>query len=451
MAAEVEVVAGDNQRVAVAFGSSVRLLAAILGVLRTGRSVVLVNTGLPLDAIRINLEDAAVKAMLYDDDQSHLAKMVRSSVAAPKLALPTMLEMPLTKRGPGDEWGVIYSSGTTGVPKGIERDYESIVTELVGWCLELGLTRQSRFYIGRPIYYTGGLVLALATLLVAGSVILNEYQIGDSVEDVWRDYQLTLERYPIDFAFFIPDQLRGFLRVAAGQQPRSARTILTMGGPISGAEKTQVTTAFSCDLVESWGNTESLGTITDPADVHIRPNSIGHPFLTDEMCVVDEECCVVAPGVLGRLAGGMSAGFLRYSNRPKDTALVRRNSLIISEDIGYQDENGFFYIRGRSQDCVVLLDGSTVFLQDLEQELRKLPMIRDCSIVAKPGTNGETRFLVALVLAGSQEDGAWDDAVRQQLRSRIALERIRILDELPRLPSGKINRPAIEQEFDRTI
>lgn len=451
MAAEIEAVAPDTSRVALAVGSKIRLLAAILGVLRTGRSVVLVHTGLPLDAIRINLQDAAVKAMLYDESQSHLAKLVSASAVAPKSALPASSVALLKKQAPSDEWGVIYSSGTTGVPKGIERDHESIVTELVGWCLELGLTRHSRFYIGRPIYYTGGLVLALATLLVAGTVILNDYQSDDSEEEVWRDYQHTLKGFSIDFAFFIPEQLRGFLRVAAGQRPRSARTILTMGSLITGAEKGQVTTAFSCDIVESWGNSESLGTITDPEDVRVRPESIGRPFLTDELFVVDEECRPVKPGLLGKLAGSESAGFLRYCNRPEDTNLAKRDELIISDDIGFQDESGFFYIRGRSQDRVLLADGSTVFVQELEQIVRELPMVQDCAIVAKPGNSGEARFLLAVVLVAPQQDRAWENVLHQQLQPRIAVERIQVFEELPRLPSGKINRPAIEQEFDRAI
>jgi acyl-coenzyme A synthetase/AMP-(fatty) acid ligase len=241
-----------------------------------------------------------------------------------------------------------------------------MVTELIGWSLELGLTRHTRFYIGRPIYYTGGLVLALATLLVAGTVVLNDYQSDDSAEEVWKDYQRALEEVSIDFAFFIPEQLREFLRFAAGQRPRTARTILTMGSPITGPEKEQVIRAFDCELVESWGNSESLGTITDPEDVHVRPDSIGRPFLTDEMCIVDEEFRLLRSNLSGRLAGSENAGFLRYSNRPDETNLAKRNELIISEDIGFQDEDGFFYIKGRAQYCVVLPDGSTVFLEDLE-------------------------------------------------------------------------------------
>jgi acyl-CoA synthetase (AMP-forming)/AMP-acid ligase II len=105
MAAEVKGIALNTPRVAIAVGSKIRLLAAIIGVLRTGRSVVLVNTHLPLDAIRVNLQDAAVKAMLYDESNPHIANLVSSSVAAPKSVLPASSAVPLQRREPGDEWG----------------------------------------------------------------------------------------------------------------------------------------------------------------------------------------------------------------------------------------------------------------------------------------------------------------------------------------------------------
>src|SRR5207248_99335 len=76
---------------------------------------------------------------------------------------------------PNDEWGIVFSSGTTGPSKAIERNHYSMVTEHLGWCLELQLRRRTPFYIGRPVFYTGGLVLALSTLTVCGCVIVDDF------------------------------------------------------------------------------------------------------------------------------------------------------------------------------------------------------------------------------------------------------------------------------------
>ena len=451
MAVHVESIAVGQPRVAVAFHSKIDLLAGILGVLRTGRSVVLLNAGLSSDVLRVNLQDTAVQSVLHDGSVSQLS--VIDNLAPPVLSVTDSgdhsVVTSIVQRSPDDEWGVLFSSGTTGVPKGIERSHESMVTEFIGWCLELGLTRATRFYIGRPIYYTGGLVLALATLLVGGTTVLNDYERDDSFDESWRDFQETLSESVIDHAFFIPDQLRRFLKLHAAAD-LTAQTILTMGAPITGAEKQAIATRFGCKVVESWGNSESLGTITDPEDVDLRPDSIGRPFLTDEMWVVNDEYRPVPAHELGRLAGSETAGFLKYSNRPQETELAKHNEMIISEDIGYVDEQGFFYVRGRSQDCVTLSDGSTIFVQSVERQLRGLPNIQDCCVlVGSP--DGMVKFYVALVPTKNSNVPMSFDEMRQQLDERIASNvEFRVYETLPRLPAGKIDRTAILKTFDST-
>ena len=134
-----------------------------------------------------------------------------------------------------------------------------------------------------------------------------------------------------------------------------SETILSMGASISGEEKIKASHVLRSKVVESWGNSESLGTITEPDDLQTRPNSIGRPFLTDELYVLIEDQKMAKPGETGRLAGSEVEGFLKYSKRPKETCLVKRSGMIISDDMGYTDTDGYFYILGRLQDCVVLL------------------------------------------------------------------------------------------------
>ena len=232
-----------------------------------------------------------------------------------------------------------------------------MITEIMGWCLELPLTRQSVFYIGRPLFYTGGLVLALASLFVGATLIVNDYHDDSDADEVWSDFEQHLLAHEVDWAFFVPDQLRAFTRL--GRAPkRAATTILVMGAPISGDEKRKARDTLGSQIVESWGNSESLGTITEPRDLDLRPDSVGRPFLTDELWVVDETLTPCAPNERGRIAGGETAGFEEYSSRPEATLEVKRKKLIISDDIGYTDECGYFYVTGRDQD--ILLRGNTL-------------------------------------------------------------------------------------------
>ncbi len=443
------------ERVGIAVSGKLDFLVSLVAVLRCGRSAVILNIGLPDDAIRTNINEADVRAIVYDRKCKRVAEMVPGPVVH-QLDVREVLDSfdgspakftAHAARIRSDEWGVLFSSGTTGIPKGISRDHDSIITELLGWCLELPLSRSDCFYIGRPAFYTGGLVLSVATLLVAGSVVLNDFENDDSPQEVWQDYQRTLRTQKISWAFFIPDQVRAFMRFVRNEEthPLAAGTVLLMGAAISGPEKIAAHEVLKSEVVESWGNSESLGTITDPEDLYIRPFSVGRPFVTDEMCIVDEQCNPVSPGEHGRIAGGQEGGFQGYCGQPEATSRVRQKKLIISEDMGYVGEDGYIYVCGRVQDFV-RIRGETVFLSAIESRIRTKYPERDVCVVAHEA-EGEDIELVGVIQRQSQQSSdvgllaAFNDAVRPTER----LDRLVVVDFLPRVPSGKIDRVALQK------
>jgi len=427
-------------RVAVACGSKYDLLVAILATLRAGKGVVLLNTGLSDETLRTNLIDAEVQVLLHDFSSEKAPNLVRQSggrlITMPGLANEVAMALPV--REPKDEWGVLYSSGTTGPPKGIERDQDSMVTEFIGWIMELGLTRHTTFFIGRPIYYTGGLVLAAATLLVGGTIVIDDLQDENDSEQAWGSLVNTLQDNEVDWAFFIPDQLRSFLKTKRDLSlPRIPKNVLAMGGPISGQEKLAISQLLRCNVIESWGNSESLGTITEAEDLNIRPNSIGRPFVCDDLSIVDEKLRPLEPGEHGRIAGGIEAGFARYSNRPEATHEARREGLIISEDYGFQDDEGYFYILGRLSDNIVR-NGTSIFLSQIEARIRSDSQIKECCVTST-GDEGSIQ-IVAIVSPIAQTDA---EAIRTRVNATLPdseqIDRV-LLMEIPRVPSGKIDR-----------
>jgi len=192
VANKIEVQGVKSERVGIAVRSKLNLLVSIVGVLRASKSAVILNTGLPIDALEINVTDTELSALIFDHDQASLARLPAFEKGSLLNVGHAMLSVDpkarvyhiRTVRQPADEWGVVFSSGTTGVPKGIERDQNSMITELLGWCIELQLNRNTIFYIGRPIHYTGGLVLSLATLLVGGGICINDFKRDDDPDDV---------------------------------------------------------------------------------------------------------------------------------------------------------------------------------------------------------------------------------------------------------------------------
>jgi acyl-coenzyme A synthetase/AMP-(fatty) acid ligase len=454
ISAEMVKINSTNERVGIAIKQKFQLLVAIIAALKIGKSAVLLNTELTDDKLRVNLQDAAVSFLVRDDQNVRVEELLpptqKNQVLNVSLLATSTSQHPLKRaleRRPEDEWGVLFSSGTTGPPKGIERSHDSMVTEFLGWCLELGLTRDTCFYISRPIFYTGGLVLAFSTLLLGGRIIINEYIDGNNPNEVWADYQKTLSSHSVSWAFFIPDQIRAFLAILKDMDSSvtGANNILVMGARIYGEEKIEARRRLSSRIVESWGNSESLGTITDPEDLDERPNSIGRPFLTDELYILDENGRPLGPHKMGRIAGNEEAGFHQYCNRPIETSLARQNKLIVSEDIGYIDEKGFFYISARQQECV-LIRGETVLLPDVESKIKKHNAVVDCCVVATE-TGGDLIELVAVLEISSSSKIANRELLQQfnnSLSESEALTDLLIVNELPHVPSGKINRAEVE-------
>ena len=449
--------APDATRVAVTARAKSDLLTGLIGVLRAGKSVVVLNPGLPDHAIRTNLSDCEVSVLIHDAAHANIAGLIAPTGTALNFQQPLQASFNtqnilagIQPRKPNDEWGVLFSSGTTGTPKGIERDHESIVTELLGWCLELGLTRHSSFYIGRPVFYTGGLVLSLATLLVSGTVFLPDQTDDNDATEAWTRYQEVAASRQLEWAFFLPDQIRAFCRLAEASREHihSARSILVMGAPISGDEKVTAARVLQSIIVESWGNSESLGTITDPEDVETRPNSIGRPFLTDELCIVDEDGSPVPPQQVGRLAGSQDAGFSRYSSQPGETARIKRNNLIISDDVGCMDADGYFYVRGRVQDWI---RGRTshVFTPEVESKLKTHASVENCCVVGLPTPDGDFQLVAAVVVSADKvpDPALLEFQLNKHLGSDRPLDRVVIFKTLPRLPSGKVDKLAVAERI----
>ena len=448
LASSVQLLPPEHRRIAVACGNDLSLLTSILAVVRAGRSAVIIPRNLEPEPLAYCLANAAVLAAIADSRSDSTTSL--QTVMGPKGIvidyatddITNTPSPPTTGSLPADsEWAVFYSSGTTGLPKGIVRDHYSVVVELLGWCLELSLNQNHTFLVGRPVYYTGGLLIALSALLMGSTLVLEPSL-------TWSTYQDVLREQHIHFTFLIPSQLRQFVLEAKECQPSilSADTILLLGEPISGDEKLEARSVLRSAIVESWGNSESLGTITRPEDLDCAPDSIGRPFLTDEMYIVSENGEPLPPGEVGYIAGSQDAAFSEYCANPEATGQALRNNMVVSEDLGYVDDSGLFYIEGRKNE-VIEIDGQHLSLVHLENRIRRDGLVRDICIACLPNPTGPAELGAAVVPL--EPDNVPPDAAAI-LRSIVShlppgthIKTLVTLPSLPKTPTGKIIRHAV--------
>ncbi|MDP2815461.1 MAG: class I adenylate-forming enzyme family protein, partial [Rectinemataceae bacterium] len=337
-------------------------------------SLIVVNPKLPEPELAQMLTENGAKHLVCDTSALALAQGAAKVVTGlrPPIALSTasttVLEHDYLQRWkldsregkPEDEWGLVFSSGSTGVPKGIVQSHLGVISESLAWCIELELRRDTRFFVGRPLFYTGGLALTFACHTVGSTVVIADGDDNDP-DATLSGLEAAAKIGKIDWVFFVPEQARSILRLRkTWQYPGNPASILLMGSKTSGEEKQSLGKLFSATVVESWGNSEGLGTITSREDLALRPDSIGRSFIGEHVLVVDENCEPVPARTVGRIAGTESTMFTEYAGAPDVTASTKRSGLVLSGDVGYRDHDGYLYILGRTDDVARLKDGNWI-------------------------------------------------------------------------------------------
>lgn len=442
------------KRIAVASESKYIFLVLLLGILKNAKSAVLINPKLNDETLKICLKETNVNLLITDKLEKKFNNFMNTlNFIEYKKDISNFNFSVISNDHPivtgKQEWGVFYSSGTTGIPKGIVRNHYSIVTELLGWVIELQLTTSTHFYIGRPIFYTGGLVLALATLLAGGSICIDNHI-------TWENYQNHLHKHKVNHSFFVPRQLMEYVDSVenSGKTPRKSDCIVVMGDKITGNEKIRANKILGSNIIESWGNSEGLGTITKIDDLKDRPNSIGRPFITDKMFIVDEKDKKLSPLKIGRLAGDIEAGFDHYCSRPNSTKKAIKKSLLISEDIGYVDVDGYYYIEGR-YDSFISDGKSYLSLHKIEKEIVEKFQINDCIIVKIKEQKKTFEIACAILNDKIENQNNLLDKIKRNIQEIISdfnnninvMIKIKIFKSFPQTASGKINRFELTHTF----
>ena len=439
---------GRQSPIGILVADKSKFIAAICATLAEGHAPALVNLSLEPQILKSMILDAGCNALLVDAETENPAKTQLDHI--PKVSVPNFggndckinCHPPVEERLVDDVWGIIYSSGTTGTPKGIIRSDLSVLTELVGWCLELPITRDSIAFIGRPVYYTGGLVLTAATLLVGGSVIL---------PNLWsvEGYRSFMATNVVDFAFLIPDQVRELVqhRQKDAIPWASPRRILTMGAPMPEDLKQSVLEVLQCEYIESWGNSEGLGTITSEHDARLRPSSIGRPFLSDDLFAVDDYATLLPTGTIGRIAGRADSVLTRYQNREDlDRALIH-DQMVISEDLGYVGNDGYLYLVGRVNQRIVR-NGDPIFGTDIENTIIGINNVHEVAVIGvSDPLEGEVPIAVVALKPGASKDPEILSRINSKLLPQQRLANVYFLSDLPRNAAGKVDYRALKEQI----
>ena len=455
-----------GDRVGIVMSNGLPMLHALFGTLAAGAACVPINLSVSDDAAVSMLRDADIAALVATDDQvGRLANRLGE--------LPDGLRLLLTETPPDSRWqgladfmadrsgsypgvtiadeapiNIIYSSGTTGLPKGIVHSHRG----RLDWAYDLGLAL--RYHGGARTLLTIGLysniswVSMLCTLLAGGTLVLHRR--FDA-----RDFLDTVRQERVTHTSMVPIQFQRVLEALDKQRDSlaSMQAMMSCGSPLREELKRKIFEAFPCGIIELYGLTEGIITTLDPEDAEGRWSSVGKPLLGTDIRIVDDAGQEVSAGESGEVVSRgriTMPGYWQRDDANAEASLVDEAGVqwIRSGDIGKLDGEGFLYIVDRKKD-MILSGGQNIYPQDIEAVLVQHPAVNDVAVIGAPSTRwGETPIALVVAEPGQKQDPPeLLDWANQHLGKQQRLADVLLVDSLPRNPNGKILKRELRGDY----
>jgi long-chain acyl-CoA synthetase len=346
----------------------------------------------------------------------------------------------LPEPAPLDPALLMYTSGTTGVPKGVMLSHENLIYN--GRCIsaEHCLTSQDRVLGSLPLYHINALVVTLiAPLAHRGSVAMMP---RFSTASFWAD----ANRYACTWINVVPTIIAYLLNEqdgAALPEPGRLRFCRSASSALAPEHHRAFESRFGIGIIETMGLTETAApSFSNPyLPEDRRIGSIGKPSGTRAMVRLSDGQRA-KPGEKGEIVltgDNVMLGYYKDAERTRDA--FTEDGWLRTGDIGYEDEDGYFYVTGRAKELIIK-GGENIAPREIDEALIKHPSILDAAAVGVPHPEYGQDIAVYLVL---RDNAAFDgEALRRHCLSELGRyktpSRYVVVDELPRGPSGKVQR-----------
>ncbi|HEX8674369.1 MAG TPA: AMP-binding protein [Longimicrobium sp.] len=346
---------------------------------------------------------------------------------------------------------IVYTSGTTGKPKGVVTTHANLRAQVTALVEAWGWTAEDRTLLVLPLHHVHGIVNVLSCALWSGAVceILHRFD----ADETWR----VIESGRLTLFMAVPTVYRRLIvAFEEADEERRARMVegcrrmrLMVSGsaalPVQMLERWREISGHT--LLERYGMTEVGMALSNPLNGERRPGSVGVPLPAVEARVVDDEAQPVEPGTPGDLEIHGPAVFREYWRRPDATAEAFRDGWFRTGDVAVV-EDGYHRLLGRRSVDIIKTGGFKVSALEIEEVLREHPAIAECAVVGIEDEEWGERVCLAVEAAGPlpplAELQAW---ARQRLAPYKLPRDLRCVDVLPRNAMGKVVKPEVAKLF----
>ena len=444
VAAGVEV----DQPIALLLGNTPEFAAIVHAAPRIPARLVPLNTRLAIPELGRMLSEVGATLLVYDEPNASIAAGL--GIEIPELRAQPVSDLVTTEQvgeaEPTDDndldlsavYTIIFTSGTSGRPKGAMLTYGNHWWSAVGTALELGIHDYDRWLAVLPFFHVGGLAILIRSVVWGiPAVVHNEFDPATANRAIDED-GVTVVSVVANMLQRMLDQ-RG-----ETPYPDSLRSVLLGGGP------TPPTLLADCarrriPVVQSYGLTEtaSLVAALSPSDSSRKPGSSGQPLPHAKISIErDGQPC--SPGEVGEIVVGGPTVAAGYVNQPGDFASASSGNWFRTGDIGYLDDDGYLFVVARHHDLIIT-GGENVYPAEVERTLLEHRDIVDAGVVGEHDERwGQVPVAFVQARAGVSID---ESAVIEFCSARLARYKtprtIRSVESLPRNAAGKLLRGAL--------
>jgi len=464
---------GAGDRVATLCHNRVEVLEIFLAVARLGAVFVPISFRLAPAEVTYQLDDCDPAVVFADaqfvtGDQALISMLAPDRIVLvdstpgrdldPHIATVTQLldrdafePQPVAVAGTADAL-ILYTSGTTGRPKGAVLTHDNFAFNTVATLATLGISTSEEVWVsGLPLFHVGGINLFLWSVLSGGTLVLLSSTGFDprAVAQLIGDAEATS-------CYFVPSQWTQLLDVLGPSTTFPALRRVCWGASSSAGSMLQrLATQFDGKLLfDMFGMTESLCTCTASlAEKQDHPGTVGRPMLHVDLHVVDEHDVEVPPGQVGELVYRGPTVFDRYWQQPEQTDRAFAGGWFHSGDLGRVDEDGYVYIVDRLKDMIIS-GGENIYSAELEYAISTHEKVRDVAVIATAHPRWVETPLAVVVPADPLDPPTLDDLVAacmDHLASFKKPTQMRVVEELPRNASGKVLKTELRQAFSTEV
>ena len=456
-----------GDRVAVFAESSPEVLIALLGHYRSGVIHVPINTRYRAEEAGHILRDSGARAVLFQprSEQEKVLAEVRDVPALEhRIAIRSVAEQfeavsrfpfPVSRPDSRPDSGLpsdsdvavlVYTSGTTGKSKGAALTFRALVDNTLALTSGWRFSSADRLALALPLFHVHGLSIGIHGALLHGMTILLSPRFD--AEEIVR--QFARERATVFMG--VPTMYVRLLDLLAAR-PEAAATLsrarlFTSGSaPLPAADFAAFERATGHRILERYGMTETLFTLTNPYDGERRPGTVGRPVEGCEVRIANDsgdEAAADEPGeILVRSNGQMA----EYWGRADETRASYRDGWFVTGDVAQRDRDGYVRIIGRKSVDVIKSGGFKISAREIEDVIATHPGVREVSVVGTPDRIWGERIVAAVVLRGEADPGAVPaevvDLCARSLADYKRPREVRVLAELPRNALGKVQKHRI--------